>query len=174
MWLPGPSQALRTGGQLALFEALALLCLSILGSCGSPQGTRLQTGTTETYMGITLSEHTTFVAELDIFSGRPNPHTSLTAAEGAQLRQLLAGLAPAAAGPLPDQLGYRGFRVLVGAGEQVSFHVYGEQLTLVRGGTVSHFHDAGRSVERWLYGSSRARLPADVQQLVEAELALGP
>ncbi|HEY6877863.1 MAG TPA: hypothetical protein VI299_07575 [Polyangiales bacterium] len=50
--------------------------------------------------------------EADIFSGRPNPVWTLSAAESGEFGKLLARLGKSALrDPAPDGLGYRGFHV---------------------------------------------------------------
>jgi hypothetical protein len=84
------------------------------------------------------------VIELDIFSGRPNPHWSVSEATAATLREIVASRPPASlAPPAPPGLGYRGFVCSDGAD---TWRVYRGFVS--RAGAV--FADASFSIERLL------------------------
>lgn len=93
--------------------------------------------------------------ELDIFSGRPNPEWTLTAAEAAELKTMTSSLQVAAAPPRPfDGLGYRGIVVRdpVDAGwSLIAFRDTVRILTL-EGSEVRSDPDA--RIERWLLGAA--------------------
>ncbi|HEX2092151.1 MAG TPA: hypothetical protein VHG28_07095 [Longimicrobiaceae bacterium] len=112
--------------------------------------------------------------EADLFSGRPNPAWTLDEAESATFARLFAGLVRTAAPPwLEDGLGYRGLRVTGtdgGIGEC-------EEVRVLRGHVAARctdgersYLDTERALERWLVGSARGRVDAQVLQMLRAEV----
>jgi hypothetical protein len=94
------------------------------------------------------------IVELDVYSGRPNPRWELDERGADALRQLVAGLAPAAeAPPEPPGLGYRG---LLFEGRRA----YRTAVTDPEGALA----DPGASVERFLLERAPAELAALVRR----------
>lgn len=87
--------------------------------------------------------------EIDIFSGRPNPAWTLSAAEAAALARLLAQLPPGAA-PKAVGLGYRGFVVSDGSGGTT--RVFAATVT----SAVGQHHADANGAERWLFDNARS------------------
>ncbi|MCA8882118.1 MAG: hypothetical protein KDA73_19670 [Rhodobacteraceae bacterium] len=89
--------------------------------------------------------------ELDLFSGRPNPGWTLTAAEGAELEAMTASL-PIMVKPPPrfDGLGYRGIVVRKPADPGWSLVAFRDTVRVrsEKGSEVRADPDA--AVERWL------------------------
>jgi hypothetical protein len=75
--------------------------------------------------------------QLDVFSGRPNPHWTLTAERAEEVGQLLRDLEPAERAE-PPGLGYRGF-LLTSAEAKAS--VFGGVVGITRGDDTAHFKD---------------------------------
>ena len=93
--------------------------------------------------------------ELDIFSGRPNPEWTLTAAEAGELRALAAKLPLAAAAPPRfDGLGYRGIVARDPADPGWSLVAYRDTVRIDVAAGSEVRADPGRSVERWLLGTA--------------------
>lgn len=111
--------------------------------------------------------------ELEVFSGRPNPSWSLSAAEVEALAGMLQALSPAAAVPPADGLGYRGIVVTFGDGGPLGLRglrAY-RGLTLVdAAGATSYREDPERRVERWLLASGKPYLEPGLYAEIEAEL----
>ena len=84
------------------------------------------------------------VIELDIFSGRANPHWTVDEATATAVRDLVAHVAPTSAAPPPaPELGYRGFVCTDGTDKWRVFRGF-----VSRGGAV--FSDATFGIERLL------------------------
>ncbi|MCE7002417.1 hypothetical protein LWC34_06160 [Kibdelosporangium philippinense] len=105
--------------------------------------------------------------ELDIFSGRPNPTWSLSAADTAILNGKLAALPPATPSPLANPLGYRGFIVRL---KQATVTVQNGTVWTKRGSELAHHRDPDRAVERWLLNTGRPFLDDEVFTVVNREL----
>lgn len=89
--------------------------------------------------------------ELDVFSGRPNPHWTLGGDRAQELPDLLRDLEPAESRE-PPGLGYRGF-LLTAAGAKA--RVFGGVITMMRDGDdVARFKD-GHGVEQLLLEQAR-------------------
>lgn len=108
-------------------------------------------------------------AEIDMYSGRPNPAWDLTASQAAELKQRLAN-APPQQGSVLDNLGYRGITVMLSDNEFVTVS-NGIIQRHGPGGQTATFADPGRALERWLFESSKGRVPEEERQLAAAELA---
>lgn len=93
--------------------------------------------------------------ELDMFSGRPNPVWTLTAAEAAELEAMTASL-PVVAAPAPpfDGLGYRGIVARNPADSGWSLVAFRDTVRIrtLEGSEVRADPDA--RVERWLLGTA--------------------
>ena len=90
--------------------------------------------------------------EFDVYSGRPNPTWSLSAAEAEQMAGLLKDL-PRAAAEAPEGLGYRGFLLRMSApagAEPASVRVNAGVVTIQKGDRAEHFVDARGAEERLL------------------------
>jgi hypothetical protein len=103
---------------------------------------------------LSLDLSTTTV-ELDVFSGRPNPRWQLTAEQINQLEDRLTGLREITPVEIPNQLGYRGFRIQ----DENS----GNRITVTNNGYVVLHHDNGdkfyrdtKNVEEWLKQNAKA------------------
>jgi hypothetical protein len=111
-------------------------------------------------------------ATLDVFSGRPNPTWTLTAAETKELQGRLARLATKlpAAPDVPD-LGYRGVQLTLGAME---LSVARGGVSIQQGGTVTHLADAGRQLERWLVQTAQGKVSPDILKIAGGDLSASP
>ena len=112
-------------------------------------------------------------ATLDIFSGRPNPTWTLTEAQTRQLERRVTGLSAKLpeAPDIPD-LGYRGIRVtLPGQPRTVELTVARGGIEVQRNGSVTHFSDADRQMERWLLQTAQGKVSQELLQLAERELS---
>jgi hypothetical protein len=117
-------------------------------------------------------------AELDVFSGRPNPQWQLTSDEWVELRRRIGALPAAAESATRSGLGYRGIVItprgdeklgftslLVSSGVIVASDTRGNKRTL---------EDSGRSLELWLLGLARTRLGSDMRGLIDEIIAAEP
>lgn len=110
-------------------------------------------------------------AELDIFSGMPNPTWTLLQDDADRLEQRLAALPRTSATELAGNLGYRGFIVRVKHGS-------GTQLVRIQAGTVRiserattvYAADKGRELERWLLDTGRPHLKDELFEVAAREL----
>jgi hypothetical protein len=108
--------------------------------------------------------------EIEVFSGRPNPKWTLSAADIAILHAKLSRLRKGGAGPRPGNLGYSGVTVRVTRGDDWTLHVH-DGLAERRHGTRTDFLlDRRRVLERWLVASGRALLSPEVRKVVDAHL----
>ena len=104
---------------------------------------------------------------LDIFSGRPNPHWTLSAAECSVLLKQLEAL-PAAGDVSPSDppgLGYRG--VIVDAPGKGPLRLFGGVVTDAADGSPRHL-DRGRAVELSIARASKGHIS---KELTEAAIA---
>lgn len=103
--------------------------------------------------------------ELDIYSGMPNPTWVLSATDSTELRRRIDALPTTKAAAPAENLGYRGFLVRLAEGAEPA-----RVRQVVRLADKS-VRDAGdRGLERWLLGTGRGKVPADVIAVVEKEL----
>jgi hypothetical protein len=113
-------------------------------------------------------------AELDLFSGRPNPSWEITAEESAELVKWLKTLPEANEGAVRDRLGYRGIVVTTTGDElaDLTSLVASAGIVLVRdsAGTKRLFVDPGRALERWLLGTARGRVDPAILASIDGEL----
>jgi hypothetical protein len=113
-------------------------------------------------------------AELDLFSGRPNPRWELTAEEGRELRARLSALPEARQGAILETLGYRGIVVTApnGTGAGLLRITISAGVVLVEkpDGTRQYFVDRGRALERWVFETSRGRVDPEVYSAVEQQV----
>jgi hypothetical protein len=111
---------------------------------------------------------------LEVFSGRPNPHWSLTETQQAEFDRRVAG-APVVArnAPIPAKpLGYRGLRARVDTpgAATAEIRVYKGKI----GGRGELREDPGRALEQWLLDTGRTSLSASLVAHVNAEIASAP
>jgi hypothetical protein len=110
--------------------------------------------------------------EVDLYSGRPNPHATLDAAATAQFVARVDQLAPSGRLPTPPPLGYRGLRVCVDepvAGTVVE--VFGGVVTLRQpDAPVRILDDPHRETESWLVDVAASGLDSDMAQYVRDEV----
>jgi hypothetical protein len=112
--------------------------------------------------------------ELDVFSGRPNPHWDLTPQEAVEFCRLFQGLPEGKVDPPTDQgLGYRGLTVtsakdlVEGCREIVVFR---ERVLARCDAKMLQFIDKDRMLERWLLQTGKGRLDDSLYQLVLSEI----
>ena len=122
-------------------------------------------------VGEVMREWKKMRAELDLFSGRPNPTWNLTADESAELVKRLKTLPETKEGKIHDGLGYRGI-VVTAAGDEVSDFATavvsgGIVLVRVSGGGGRLLADSDRALERWLLGTARGRVDPEIQRLID-------
>jgi hypothetical protein len=113
-------------------------------------------------------------AELDLFSGRPNPIWELNAEESVELVKRLETLPEAKGGTVRDQLGYRGIVLTARTDDLAGFTslVVSAGVVLARDadGSKRWFVDRGRALERWLLETARGRVDPAIQRLIDQEL----
>jgi hypothetical protein len=109
-------------------------------------------------------------AELDIFSGMPNPRWTLTDAEADSFVKRLAVLSSTSGAELSGNLGYRGFIVHVMQGVNVQLvRVQAGVVHITKGATNVYVYDENRELERWLLTTGRTHLKNELLQIVERE-----
>jgi heat shock protein HslJ len=119
---------------------------------------------------------------LDIFSGRPNPSWSLSAAQAQELRRVVDALPEVACRPPDQSLGYRGFVVVLGQRPELSNEYRLRSFAgQVRWGDpwdpqapATCRGDVDRQVERFLLGSGKGQLSSDIYALAEANIQPRP
>ena len=113
-------------------------------------------------------------AELDVFSGRPNPKWNLTASESQELITRFHKLPKAESGRLEDRLGYRGIIVTTADNETDVFDVLtasaGNVYSRGSNGIARWSIDSDHAFERWLLRLSKNRVPAELYELASREL----
>jgi hypothetical protein len=103
-------------------------------------------------------------AELDIFSGRPNPSWELSSEEISDLARYMAGLTPAIKPAVPGDLGYRGFVISNPgkiAGLPANIHVFSGILAVTEKGSTSYYNDVN-NIESWLIERAKEHGYGDV------------
>jgi hypothetical protein len=115
-------------------------------------------------------------AQLDLFSGRPNPVWDLTSAETVELERRLRSTTEASDAQIPDRLGYRGIRLVSTdpSGEYQQIEV-GGGVVIVRDktGAERRLADRGRTLERWLLSTARGRVDEAIRSLADQDVGLG-
>jgi hypothetical protein len=112
-------------------------------------------------------------AELDLYSGRPNPSWTLTMPERAELERRLVGMpARAGAARLDDDggLGYRGITVRASGRDGFELVVRRTEAVVRRGAREQILADEARMLERWLLGTARGRVDDSALEYVERTL----
>jgi hypothetical protein len=144
----------------------AVIAAGMLASCsrdaapGSPASSSLH---------VFAREETPMVV-LDIFSGRPSPSWSLTAAQAEELVRLLESLPADESKGGADQapgLGYRGFTIQ-GRGARIA--AFRGRVSVHSDGAERRLSDPERNVERWLLGTGEPSLEPAVRNLVAREI----
>jgi hypothetical protein len=117
-------------------------------------------------------------AELDVFSGRPNPQWELTNDEWAELRRRIGTLPELPAGTPAGGLGYRGIVLTPRENGEPNFSglVVGRGVVMVTDaqGSEQAFEDTDRSIEAWLLHMAQTRLGSDFRSLIEAVIEAEP
>jgi hypothetical protein len=111
-------------------------------------------------------------AEIDLFSGRPNPRWQMGATESAHFVSLLSQLPAVADGHLPAALGYRGIIVSSASGTVAGYDrvvCYRGMVFGQRGEAVEVFADRDRALERWLAERASPHLDPDLQAVFREE-----
>jgi hypothetical protein len=112
--------------------------------------------------------------EVDLYSGRPNPHFHLDSATAGELMRRLAGLPPLP-GPAATRegLGYRGLCITPDVTGPVAEIVVSGGVVVVRDrdGSTRFLADPGRALERWLVEAGTASLDPDVVSALRQDLA---
>jgi hypothetical protein len=103
--------------------------------------------------------------ELDVFSGRPNPRWTLSAADASALRTRLAALSGPASQPPDVGLGYRGLIVAI---DGRTLRVFAGSIQ----GTAPRLSlaDANRALERWLLSLGKGAVDAGLLAEIEREV----
>jgi hypothetical protein len=108
--------------------------------------------------------------EVDVFSGRPNPHWELTGQESNEFVQRFQSLPPSSGeGAVKEGLGYRGLIVSVPGKE-----IEGFQEILISNGVVvarwdnqsKQFVDRNRVLEKWLFQTGKGRLDNELYRQI--------
>jgi hypothetical protein len=111
--------------------------------------------------------------ELDVFSGRPNPHWDLTPQEEQEFLKRLRSVPKGTGGAsVRDRLGYRGLIVTAGGQAIDGFDevVVSEGIVLGRrAGGVQVFTDKARSLERWLFSTGKGHIAPDLYGEISKE-----
>jgi hypothetical protein len=111
--------------------------------------------------------------EVDLYSGRPNPHFRLEQAAAATLMRLLADLPPLSGHATPRQtLGYRGLRIVSVTESPVAEIVVSGGVVFVRDqdGAERQLKDPGRRLERWIVDTGAAKLDPGAVAAVNQDL----
>lgn len=114
-------------------------------------------------------------AELDLYSGRPNPTWDLTPDQVTQLRAQLDRLAETSEGEVRQDLGYRGISVTApqGGSSVLTKVVVSNRIVIVeQGGRTRKLADKDRALERWLFQTSKGQIDAAVYDMVAQELGV--
>ena len=114
-------------------------------------------------------------ADLDLYSGRPNPTWDLTPDEVTQLQAQLDRLTEISEGEVRQDLGYRGIIVTAtqGGSSALSKVVVSNRIVIVeQGGRTRKLADNDRALERWLFQTSKGRIDAAVYDMVAKELGV--
>ncbi|NCR11165.1 MAG: hypothetical protein GPI95_24320 [Microcystis aeruginosa LG13-11] len=110
--------------------------------------------------------------ELDVFSGRPNPHWTLNQRDSQELLRRLQRLSPTNAGEPSGNLGYRGVILSNPEGAIAGFEwiVCSNGLVVgYKGDSSQKFIDANRNLERWLVQTGETTLGPDILRSLRQE-----
>ena len=151
-------------------QNLCLLCLLMLllaAGCASPTNTPTPAPATVAPAQVQ--------AELDVFSGRPNPQWTLSAEDARRLLDELEKLPQAPAEPFDSLLGYRGILVRVSSAEGVTtYRLWNALVTKEASGQLSAHHDKDRALEEWLLTTGRPYLEEGLYEMVMKEITESP
>lgn len=115
--------------------------------------------------------------ELDVFSGKPNPHWDLSPQEEREFLELFEKLAQGSPeGRVREDLGYRGLIVTAEENEIRGCDrlVVSNGIVLaVRSGKSQQLADQGRILELWLAQKARGHVPDELYGLVLSEIESG-
>ncbi len=104
--------------------------------------------------------------ELDIFSGRPNPHWNLTPQETQKFWELFYGLREGQPGlSIREGLGYRGLivREVEDSNDRPHEIVICDEVVAARWvSKLQQLRDKGRTLEQWLLQTARGRIDEDI------------
>ncbi|MDZ4719870.1 MAG: hypothetical protein SH847_15580 [Roseiflexaceae bacterium] len=116
-------------------------------------------------------------AELQLFSGRPNPTWNLTQAQIEQFSTRLQALAEIRDGEADDGLGYWG--IIVQAITPTNGNGTMRQITISRGiviveqgGSRRTYADSNRELERWLFQTSRNQIDQAIYDMIARDLGI--
>src|SRR3954465_5056482 len=115
---------------------------------------------------------TVIEVEVDIFSGMPNPHWTLSDADAATFLSKLSELQKGEARSRLDRLGYCGLELVVRAaqGADRKVFVHNGVVETSDGTTTSSLLDSQRSLERWLIGTGKEFLSHKVMEAINSDL----
>ncbi|MEG4273234.1 MULTISPECIES: hypothetical protein [unclassified Microcoleus] len=103
--------------------------------------------------------------EVDMFSGRPNPHWELSVQESQEFTQRFQSLsAHQGEGTVNEGLGYRGL-IVRESGEEVEgdpkIVIYKGLVVAIANGKSQLLTDENRTLEKWLIQTGKSRLEED-------------
>lgn len=114
--------------------------------------------------------------EVDLYSGRPNPHFRLEPAEAAELMHRLVALPPLSGRATPRAtLGYRGLLIDTGQTESPVTAIVvsgGAVFVRDRDGAERVLGDPDRGLERWLIEVGKAELSPGEVAVLDQDLKL--
>jgi hypothetical protein len=111
--------------------------------------------------------------EVDLYSGRPNPHFRLNPDEASEVLRRLADLPPLSDHAAPREgLGYRGLRLVPESSDSIAEIEVSAGVVVVhnRDGSVVYLADPGRTLERWLIETGAESLGPDVTSVLRQEV----
>jgi hypothetical protein len=112
--------------------------------------------------------------EVDLYSGRPNPHFALGPVESGEVMRRIGALPPAADSKQPrDGLGYRGLHIRAGSDDTATGIVVSDGLVVIRDpdGSLRRLRDPGRTLERWTIDVGVTNLDPEAVATIRHELA---
>lgn len=110
----------------------------------------------------------TAIAELDVYSGQPNPQWVLSEPSLAEIDRYLSDLSAAPSGcALPSGLGYRGIKVRDAESETAWRMYVGDGHIFLNGpGKQTTLIDGHRAIERWLLETGRLHIDPPLYQYI--------
>jgi len=142
---------------------IQVMLMILLAGCGMAEPTAQGEGTMR--------------AELQLFSGRPNPTWNLTQAQIEQFSTRLQALAEIRDGEADDGLGYWG--IIVQAITPTNGNGTMRQITISRGiviveqgGSRRTYADSNRELERWLFQTSRNQIDQAIYDMIARDLGI--
>ncbi len=121
---------------------------------------------------VTLPASDSVTVSLGIYSGRPDPSWTLSAAQAAELRRLIEVLPSGAGEPAAGGLGYHGFMIALAdaGGDPLPVVAYHGEIAAAGDGVRPTWYDAGGSVERFLLLTGRRSLDSEEVRVVADDL----